>query len=222
MIRIQNVNKFFKNKNANSFQALKNISIQIKKNECVLLHGNSGSGKTTLLHIIASLMKPSDGLVEIDGQNIVSFSDYHASKYRYATIGYVTQSFYLLDALSVEENLLPSLVLGTFSPQQIEQKSIKALRLAKIQHKAKQKVATLSGGEKQRCIIARALVNDPQIILCDEPTANLDKENSLHFLELIKKLKALGKTIIIATHDPIFQNLASVDKILYMKDGSLE
>jgi len=222
MIKLKNINKIFKDKNQKSFQALKNLSLKIQKNECVLLHGSSGSGKTTLLHIIASLMKPSDGLVEVKNQNIVSFSDYHASIYRHKTIAYITQSFYLFDALSVEQNLLPSLVVDSLSSGEIEQKIAQALSLANIAHKAQQKVSTLSGGEKQRCIIARAIVNDPEIILCDEPTANLDKENSLHFIEVMKKLKKRGKTIVIATHDPIFHNLACVDKIFYMKEGSLE
>jgi putative ABC transport system ATP-binding protein len=222
MIKLKNVNKIFKDKNQKSFQALKNLSLDIQKNECVLLHGSSGSGKTTLLHIIASLMKPSDGLVEVKNQNIVSFSDYHASIYRHQTIAYITQSFYLFDALSVEQNLLPCLVLDTLTPFEIEQKIAQALSLANITHKAKQKVSTLSGGEKQRCIIARAIVNNPEIILCDEPTANLDKENSLHFMEVMKKLKKRGKTIVIATHDPIFHNLEWVDKTFYIKDGYLE
>jgi len=222
MIKLKNINKIFTDNNQQSFQALKNLSLEIQKNECVLLHGSSGSGKTTLLHIIASLMKPSDGLVEVNNKNIVSFSDYHASIYRHKTIAYITQSFYLFDALSVEQNLLPCLVLETLTPLEIEQKISQALSLANIAHKAKQKVSTLSGGEKQRCIIARAIVNNPEIILCDEPTANLDKENSLHFMEVMKKLKKRGKTIVIATHDPIFHNLEWVDKTFYIKDGYLE
>jgi putative ABC transport system ATP-binding protein len=222
MIKLKNINKIFTDNNQQSFQALKNLSLEIQKNECVLLHGSSGSGKTTLLHIIASLMKPSDGLVEVNNKNIVSFSDYHASIYRHKTIAYITQSFYLFDALSVEQNLLPCLVLETLTPLEIEQKIAQALSLANIAHKAKQKVSTLSGGEKQRCIIARAIVNNPEIILCDEPTANLDKENSLHFMEVMKKLKKRGKTIVIATHDPIFHNLEWVDKTFYIKDGYLE
>jgi putative ABC transport system ATP-binding protein len=219
---LDNVSKIFEDENNNTFYALKNISMQIGKNECILLDGESGSGKTTLLHIVASLMKPTEGLVRVDGKNIVSLSDYHASNFRRSTIGYVSQSFYLLDALSVEENLLPSLVFEPLSTKQQENKIHKALALAKIDHKAKQKTATLSGGEKQRCVIARAIVNNPDIILCDEPTANLDKENSLHFLELIRELKKMGKTILIATHDPLFHKLECVDKIIHMKDGSFE
>ncbi len=222
MIQLQNVNKVFTNTKHNSFVALKDISLDIAPNECVLLHGSSGSGKTTLLHIIASLMKPSSGLVKVKGENIVSLSDYHASAYRRSAIGYVTQSFYLLDNLSVEQNLLPALVLESLSEKEIAQKIQEALSLANIEHKAKQKVSTLSGGEKQRCIIARAIVNDAEILLCDEPTANLDKKNSLFFLELIQKLKNLGKTIVIATHDPIFEKLECVDKVYNLEGGSLE
>jgi len=222
MIKLKNVNKVFQRKNKDSIKVLTNISLEVGKNKCAILHGNSGSGKTTLLHIIASLMKPSSGRIEINNKNIVSFSDYHASIYRHKTVAYMTQSFYLFESLSVEENLLPSLILESLSAAEMKQKLNRALKLANIFHKAKQKVSTLSGGEKQRCIIARAIVNDPDIILCDEPTANLDKENSFHFIEIMKRLKERGKTILMATHDPLLQNLEWVDTLFYMEDGHLE
>ncbi|WP_297441614.1 ABC transporter ATP-binding protein [Sulfurimonas sp.] len=222
MIQIQNLNKDFKEKNGEIFHALKNITLSVAQGEFVLLKGVSGSGKSTLLHILASQLKPTSGSVEVAGENIASYSDYHASLYRRDITAYITQSFHLFNALTVEENLLPALVIKDLNAVQINAAQQKAMELANIAHKAKQKVSNLSGGEKQRAIIARAIVSDAQIILCDEPTANLDKENSLLFIEILTKLKAKGKTIIIATHDPIFDTCKIIDKSLSIKEGTLE
>ncbi len=221
MIIIKKLYKNFTTKEE-SFHALKNINLTIKDSECFILKGISGSGKSTLLSIIGSIMKPTSGAVEVDGENIVSLSDFHASEYRNSKVGFITQSFHLFDELSVEENLLAPLIIREHSNKEINIYIEEAMQIANISHKAKQKVATLSGGEKQRCIIARALVNKPEIILCDEPTANLDKENSLKFIDIVLKLKKMKKTIIIATHDPLFDELACVDKIAILKDGSIE
>ncbi|MFW3328407.1 ATP-binding cassette domain-containing protein, partial [Aliarcobacter butzleri] len=114
----------------------------------------------------------------------------------------------------------PLISLG-FSQKQIDEKVINTLKLANILHKKDELVSNLSGGEKQRCAIARALVNDCEIILCDEPTANLDYENSKNFIEILKELKELKKTIIIATHDPIFDNLDFVDSEILIKNGQI-
>jgi putative ABC transport system ATP-binding protein len=222
MIVIKELYKSFHSNSDESFHALKDINLTIADTEVVVLKGISGSGKSTLLSIIAGIMKPSSGAVEVNGENIVSLSDYHASTYRNTKVGFVTQSFHLFDELNARENIIIPLVVTTLSDKEVDKQVEEAMNIANISHKAQQKANTLSGGEKQRCIIARALVNNPDIILCDEPTANLDYENSLKFLEIITKLKKMGKTIIIATHDPIFNSLSSVDRILHIKDGSLE
>ena len=107
----------------------------------------------------------------------------------------------------------------SLSQKQINEKSFEALKLANIAHKKEELVFNLSGGEKQRCAIARAIVNNPEIILCDEPTANLDLDNSIRFIEILKELKKLKKTIIVASHDPIFDNLDFVDQIINIKNG---
>ncbi len=212
MIKLTNINKHI----------LKNINLQINEGELILIHGVSGSGKSTLLHIIASFTQPQSGTVEVDGDNIASLSDFFAAEYRRDIIGYITQAFYLLDALTVAQNLLIPTVIQDLPQNEIDVKIAQALQMAKIAHKAAQRVASLSGGEKQRCIIARALVNNPKILLCDEPTANLDQENSLSFIEIIKQLKTAGKTIIIATHDPLFEAANIADKVLKLKDGQFE
>ncbi len=222
MIEIKNLCKTFKSQNGEPLRALENISFKINKGEMVQLQGVSGSGKSTLLHILASLLKPTSGLVSVSGENIASYSDYYASLYRRDTVAYITQSFHLLGELTLRENLLPPLVIKNLSLKEINVATQKALEIANIVHKADEKARNLSGGEKQRAVIARAIVNDANIILCDEPTANLDKKNALAFIEIIRALKKRGKTIIIATHDPLFDDLDIIERRFMLKEGHLE
>ncbi len=217
MIKVKNIFKSFKNE-----VVLKDINLEIKKNELIVLSGVSGSGKSTLLSIIASIMKPTSGAVEVDGINIVSLNDFHLSAFRTKTVGFVTQAFHLFDMLSVKENIIAPLVLQKLSQEEISQKVQSVMEIASIAHKSQSVVSTLSGGEKQRCMIARALINMPDILLCDEPTANLDKENSLKFIAILKSLKQSGITIIIATHDPLLINLEWIDRVIEMKEGRVE
>ena len=221
MIELQNIYKKFHHKTENSF-ALENINLKINTGELVLLKGQSGCGKSTLLHILASLMKPDSGSVNVNGENIVSFPDLHISHYRKKTLGYMTQSLYLFEELTLKENLLAPLVLETFTTQEMQNAMQKALELSNIAHKAQQKVSTLSSGERARCLLARAIVNDPQIILFDEPTANLDKENTLSFMQTIQTLQGLGKTLIIATHDAQLDALQNITQELRLRDGKIE
>jgi len=221
MIQIKDISKSFDNK-VDSFHALKNINLAINKGELLVLKGISGSGKSTLLSIVGGIMKPTSGFVLVDDENIVSLSDYHASTYRNTKVGFVTQSFYLFDELSVKDNISVPLVITDLSNSEVDEQLISVMNICNISHKKNQKVSTLSGGEKQRTVIARALINNPEIILCDEPTANLDYENSLKFIDIMEELKERGKTIIIATHDPIFDNLKSVNRVVHISDGTIE
>jgi putative ABC transport system ATP-binding protein len=220
MIEITNLYKSFKLP-TETFHALQNINLTISRGEVVLIRGESGSGKSTLLSIIAAIMKPTSGEVRFKNENIVSLSDIHLSEYRKREVGFITQSFYLFDELTVEDNLLPPLIIRNITKEEINRLLHVAMKDANIEHKKKQKVNTLSGGERQRCIIARAIINNPEIIICDEPTANLDIENTLAFIEILKKLKENGKTIIISTHEQIFNQLNFIDKILTLKSGTL-
>ena len=221
MIKIKNLNKIFYENTNKEFYALKDINLNIKKSSCVVLKGVSGSGKSTLLSLIATLQKPTSGEIVIENESIAKLPDFHASNFRARKIGFIFQSFNLFNELSVKDNIsLPLIPLG-FSQKQIDEKVINTLKLANILHKKDELVSNLSGGEKQRCAIARALVNDCEIILCDEPTANLDYENSKNFIEILKELKELKKTIIIATHDPIFDNLDFVDSEILIKNGQI-
>ncbi|MAC83609.1 MAG: ABC transporter ATP-binding protein [Arcobacter sp.] len=221
MIKVNNLNKIFNENTKKEFHALKDINIQIQTSSFVILKGVSGSGKSTLLSILGALSKPSSGDVIINNDSIAKLPDLHSSLFRAKNLGFIFQSYNLFNELNVEENISIPLVPLGFSQKEINQKVQTALNLANIEHKKDETVANLSGGEKQRTAIARALVNNPDIILCDEPTANLDNANSLKFIEVIKKLKELNKTIIIATHDPIFDNLDFVDNTINIKDGCI-
>ena len=221
MIKITNLNKIFNENTKREFHALKDISLEIKNSSCVILKGISGSGKSTLLSIIGTLSKPTSGSIQVENENIAKLPDLHASNFRAKKLGFIFQSYNLFNELNVKDNIsIPLIPLG-FSQKQIDIMSLAALKLANIEHKKDELVYNLSGGEKQRCAIARALVNNPDIILCDEPTANLDHDNSMKFIESLRELKKLNKTIIVATHDPIFGNLGFVDEVINIKNGMI-
>ena len=221
MIKITNLNKIFNENTKKEFHALKDINIEIKTSSCVILKGVSGSGKSTLLSIIGTLLKPTSGDIKIDDESIAKLPDLHASNFRAKKLGFIFQSYNLFNELNVKDNVsIPLIPLG-YSQKRIDDMSKTALTLANIEHKKDELVYNLSGGEKQRCAIARALVNNPDIILCDEPTANLDHDNSMKFIESLREFKKLNKTIIVATHDPIFEDLDFVDEIINIKNGMI-
>lgn len=221
MIKITKLNKIFNENTKKEFHALKDINIQIETSSCIILKGVSGSGKSTLLSIIGTLLKPTSGEIKIDDESIAKLPDLHASNFRAKKLGFIFQSYNLFNELNVKDNIsIPLIPLG-FSQKQIDIMSLTALKLANIEHKKDELVYNLSGGEKQRCAIARALVTNPDIILCDEPTANLDHDNSMKFIESLREFKKLNKTIIVATHDPIFENLDFVDEVINIKNGMI-
>ena len=221
MIKITKLNKIFNENTKKEFHALKDINIEIKTSSCVILKGVSGSGKSTLLSIIGTLLKPTIVDIKIDDESIAKLPDLHASNFRAKKLGFIFQSYNLFNELNVKDNVsIPLIPLG-YSQKRIDDMSKTALTLANIEHKKDELVYNLSGGEKQRCAIARALVNNPDIILCDEPTANLDHDNSMKFIESLREFKKLNKTIIVATHDPIFEELDFVDEIINIKNGMI-
>ena len=221
MIVVKNLSKTFKEGTEQAFPALKDISFTVKENELVILKGVSGSGKSTLLAIIASMLKPTSGDVIVEGKHVAKLPDLHASHFRASTIGFIFQSFNLLDHLTVAENVSVPLIPLAMKQKEVDTRVAHAMQLANIAHKKDSPAKELSGGEKQRCAIARALVNNPKIILCDEPTANLDKANALAFVDVIKKLKNEGYTILIATHDTLFDEREEVDRMLHIVDGEI-
>ncbi len=220
MIIIENLNKHFRSGDALS-KVLKDINLEVKRGECIVLKGVSGSGKTTLLSIMAGLDRPSSGKVLVEGESISKLPDLHISRFRAQKIGMIFQHFNLFDHLTAAENVMIPLIPAGLNMDEVNQKVQKSLKLANISHKTQSTAGRLSGGEKQRVAIARALVSDPAIILCDEPTANLDRDNSLKFIDILGQLHDTGKTIVVATHDPLFESLPFVSRIVPMEDGSL-
>ncbi|AFL68065.1 ABC transporter ATP-binding protein [Sulfurospirillum barnesii] len=218
---LKNVNKIYNASKENAFYALKQIDMEIEKGEIVILKGVSGSGKSTLLSLMGGLSKPSSGDIVVEEENIAKLPDILSSHYRHEKVGFIFQSFNLLNGLTVEQNVIAPLMLKKLSPTQMNEKVNYALEIANISHKKSQCVANLSGGEKQRCAIARAMVMNPPIILADEPTANLDTQNSRMFIEILDTFKAMGKTVVIATHDILFEEAHSIDRYIHMKDGEI-
>ncbi len=222
MIKVTKVNKIFNQGKINETVALKDISFEVKDGELAILKGPSGSGKSTILSIIAALLKPTSGDVEVDGKKIAKLPDNFASLYRRENIGFIFQKFNLIPTLSVFENVILPLIPSNLSKQEIEQKAKQSMEKFSIYHKKDDLAKNLSGGEQQRVAIARALVNNPKIILADEPTANLDAKLSSSFLEFVKELHGEKKTILIATHDPIFFGLDFVSSEIEIIKGVMK
>jgi putative ABC transport system ATP-binding protein len=216
MIQLNNITKIYA-----QTTALNNINLQFKEGELIVLKGASGSGKSTILSLIAGLTKPTSGEVIVDNKQISKLADNFASLYRRENIGFIFQKYNLITNLSVKENIAIPLVPNNPEEKELEVLLQSIMEKFKIEHKKDIIVKNLSGGEQQRVAIARANINNPKIIIADEPTANLDEKLSLHFLEILKSLKQSNKTIIVATHDPIFFNLDFVDRIIEIHNGNI-
>ena len=221
MINLRGVSLVYNQGKQNEFCALKNINLDVNNGELVILKGVSGSGKSTLLSLIALLQKPTSGEILIDGTNIAKLPDAFCSEFRHKRLGLVFQNFNLIEGLSVYENLLATFALTNFKANVREEMIKKALSLANISHKRDENVSNLSGGERQRCAVARALSMDADIILADEPTANLDRQNARAFLGLLESFKALKKSVIVATHDSIFDELGATDRVVSLQNGEI-
>jgi len=216
MIYLENVFKKY-----DDVVAVDNVNLKISEGELVVLQGKSGSGKSSILALIAGLSKPTDGRIVVDGENIAMLPDHFASLYRRENIGFVFQRYNLVPSISVAHNIMMPLIPLNLPQDLLKDKLQKSMKLFNITHKENVMVKKLSGGEQQRVAIARANVNNPKIILADEPTANLDYKLSLEFIEVLKTLKKQKKTIVIATHDPLFFNLDAVDRVICVADGKI-
>ena len=221
MIELKNITKSYEINKNNIVTALNNVSMKIEEGELVVIKGASGSGKSSVLSLIAALSKPTTGEVIVDAKQISKLSDNFASEYRRDNIGFVFQKYNLISTLSVKENILLPLVPLNPNALDADAKLHRVMDMFKISHIKDAIIKNLSGGEQQRVAIARANVNNPKIIIADEPTANLDEKLSLHFIEMLKELKKLNKTIVIATHDPLFFGLDIVDREIEMHNGAI-
>jgi len=219
MIKFKNVNKTFKSGRSHTVDALKDIDLSIKEGSVVVLKGASGSGKSSILSLISAISKPTSGEVIVDDKQISKLSDKFSSEYRLNNIGIVFQKYNLVEDITVEQNVILPLIPKNLDSHVVEEKVESVLDMFGIKEYKNSPVKNLSGGEQQRVAIARAYINTPKIIIADEPTANLDEKLSLDFIKIIKDLKGENKTIIIATHDPLFFDLDFVDEYIELKDG---
>ena len=223
-LKLENVNKVF-NTRSTSFKsvvAIDCVSFQIRKGEFVSIVGPSGSGKSTLLNIMGALDRPTGGKVFIIGQDIFLLDDTRLSDIRNRMIGFIFQSYNLINRMSVQENVnLPALFLtdGTFSDK--GNRALELLQTLGIRDKAELKPTDLSGGEQQRVAIARALINEPALVLADEPTGNLDTKTGREVFDLLKMLSVrFGTTIGMVTHN--LELAALTDRSIYIRDGRIE
>ena len=215
MIYIEGIKKSF-----GTLEVLKGVDLHIGKGEVVSIVGPSGAGKTTLLQIIGSLERPDAGRVTIDGTEINSLKGNDISDFRNHKIGFVFQFHQLLPEFSALENvMIPALIAGK-SKKEAKEKAMELLRFMSLEQRASHKPAEMSGGEKQRVAVARALVNDPAVILADEPSGSLDSKNKEELHKLFFDLRdKYGQTFVIVTHDEHLAQLT--DRTISMKDGML-
>lgn len=198
---------------------LQDINLHMEKGEYVVIVGESGSGKTTLLHILAGLQKPTGGTVNMNGKNIYTLSDRKLSRLRNEKVGMIFQEFYLEDDFTVLQNVLLPRIVSRKWKKSDEKKGRDILEEVGLSDKADTKARYLSGGQKQRVAIARALINNPDIILADEPTANLDRKTGKEILDLLYWLhKKKNTTVILVTHE---NNSLRSDRQFELKDGKL-
>jgi putative ABC transport system ATP-binding protein len=219
MIKVKNVFKTYK-MGKEELTVLSDVSIKIEEGEFVAIVGHSGSGKSTLMNLIGGLDRPSNGTIEIDGQDISKLKDKTMAKYRNQNIGFVFQSFNLEPTLTALENVMMPLMFSGIREKKRKEMAVDALKLVGLEDRMKHKPTELSGGQRQRVSIARALANEAKIILADEPTGNLDSKTGANIMNLLKSLKEKGYTIIMVTHN--MEEAKNADRIIRIKDGMIE
>jgi len=219
MIQLQNIEKVYRTKTIETV-ALNNVNLSIDKGEFLSIMGPSGCGKSTLLNIIGLLDEPSGGQVEIAGSDFKKHSDKQLAAFRNANIGFIFQSFHLINDLSVIDNVELPLIYRKSTAKQRRELAKEALTKVGLANRMKHFPSQLSGGQKQRVAIARALVNDPAIILADEPTGNLDTKTSIEIMEIFESIQDNGNTVILVTHEPDIAEHAH--RIIRLRDGLVE
>ena len=217
VIEAKNIKKSY-GKNETKFDALKGVDLKVEKGESVAIIGKSGSGKSTFMHILALLDQPTSGDIYLNGKNVTSIRKKVLNKTRNEEFGFVFQQFFMNAKDTVLNNVLLPLKIGWISDSKRKKMALDALKAVGLEDKVQNKANNLSGGQKQRVCIARALVNNPQIIFADEPTGNLDSATGKKIEELLFDLnKNKGITLIIVTHDPDLA--ARCDRQVHVRDG---
>lgn len=222
MLRLSDVRKVFNAGKPNECVSVDGVSLAIEPGKITALTGPSGSGKTTLLTLIGCMARPTSGRIWLNGTEITSLPERFLTEIRRETFGFIFQQFNLIKGLTTLENvMLPAYPTGKKFTL-LRKKALELLGLFGLEQKATAKVEWLSGGEAQRAATARALINDPRVIIADEPTAHLDSSLSREFMGIIERLNNQGKTVILASHDPIVHESAAISTIVMMRDGRVE
>lgn len=220
-ITLNDVHKVFNQGRPNAHEAIRGVSLTIEPNQVTCLKGASGSGKSTLLSMIGCLSRPTSGRIHLGERMLSSLPERFLTDIRRHTFGFIFQQFNLISGLSVLENvLLPAYPLAPDFTQ-LRQTAHGLLERFHLEHKAENPVQWLSGGEAQRVAICRALINDPQILIADEPTANLDTRLSHAFMGQVRQLREIGKTVLITSHDPVVFESPVVDRVIELRDGQV-
>ena len=218
MLQVENIVKSFSTEEVVTI-ALNGVSMEVKEGEFVAIMGPSGCGKSTLLNILGLLDNPNSGTYRLDGVEVARMKESERTKLRRGRIGFVFQSFNLIDELTVEENIDLQLKYLNLSKAERKQRVLEILRQVNMSHRAKHYPQQLSGGQQQRVAIARAVVGKPRIILADEPTGNLDSKHGKEIMELLTQLNAEGTTIVMVTHSQ--RDAAYAHRIINLLDGEV-
>jgi putative ABC transport system ATP-binding protein len=219
MIKVVNVDKVFQNKGVSN-HVINQLNFHVFKNEFVGIMGSSGSGKTTLLHMLSSMGKATSGDIMFNGQSLSELNNEQLSKIRLESMGFVFQQPYLLKDLSIYDNIcLPGYLSKKNSKELVQQRAIELLKKLDIYDIKDRLIDEASGGQLQRVSIARALINDPEVVFCDEPTGALNSKATDDVMKILKQIKEEGKTIVLVTHDPKVASYC--DRVAYMKDGCI-
>jgi putative ABC transport system ATP-binding protein len=221
MIELRHVTKVFHEGRPDELTAVAGVDLVVERHRVTVLKGPSGSGKTTLLGLVGCMARPTSGRIFLDGRELTSLPERFLTDVRRRTFGFVFQQFHLLRGITTIENvMLPAYPLGERRAALVR-RAREALELLGVGTRAGARADWLSGGEAQRVAIARALINDPEVVIADEPTAHLDSRLSREFMELVAVLRARGKTVVVASHDPIVHEAAGVDRVVSMRDGRI-
>lgn len=219
LVQLQDVTKEY-HRGAETVHVLQQLNLDIPQGDFLALMGPSGSGKTTLLNLLGGIDRPTSGNILVEGTDIARYNESELARWRAHNVGFVFQLYHLLPVLSAERNVELPLLLTGLSATDRKRRVQAALQLANIADRAKHKPSELSGGQEQRVGIARAIVGDPLLLLCDEPTGDLDRKSGDEILDLLQALnREQGKTIVMVTHDP--HAAARARRVLYMNKGRL-
>lgn len=222
LITLKRVTKVHNEGCPNAVQAVVGVDLDIARGKVTVLRGASGSGKTTLLTLIGCLARPTSGRIALEGRDISGMPERFLTRIRQETFGFVFQGFNLLRGLSALENIMLPAYPQAPPHAWLSARARELLSMLRLDHRADTPVEMLSGGEAQRTAIARALVNDPPVLIADEPTANLDTALTREFLAIAQTLKDQGKTLILTSHDPRVFDAALVDAVVTLRDGRVE